>query len=366
MKSNINVLMVGSNTNVKGGMTTLTRSFLNHQFSSLINLTYIASHTEKGRIYNSFFFVKSLISITFNLIFKNQHIVHLHMSDKGSFVRKYIIFKISRLLRKKVIIHAHGGNFKEYYLKVPKQMKTCIKDMLRNADKIIALGSNWEKILLEIEPMTDVAIVTNSVKLPKYEEKSRDKQPFVVLFLAVMNEEKGIMDLIQASASLIRKAAEKNKELLFEIAGDGEMLERAKEMVAEYHLENFYHFNGWVNDEQKKILLQKSDLFVLPSYYEGLPMSVLEAISYGIPVIATNVGSIDEAVKEGKNGYLIVPGDVSALEDRLQQAIFHPAFEDMRKASRKLAEEKFDEEQYFKKIEDLYLKDVSGILQVPD
>ena len=355
MGNDVNVLMVGSSTNVKGGMTTLVQSFLRHEFSPPISLTYIVSHSEKGRIFNSFFFAKSLAGIVVHLAAKKMDIVHLHMSDKGSFFRKYIIFKISKWFGKKVIVHMHGGDFEAFYSRMPHQVQLLIHDMLKNADKVIALGSNWETKLREIEPFADLEVLMNSVPIPEYKEKKTGNGVLKILFLAVMNESKGILDLIRASVSVIEKAEEQKKRICFEIAGDGPSYEEAQKLVSQYQLNHYFHFHGWVDKEEKEKLLQQSDLFVLPSYFEGLPMSILEAISYGMPVISTKVGSIDEAVKDGVNGYLIEPGDISALEDSLHSAISNPSFEKMGKASRRLAEKNFDEEKYFRQIEALYL-----------
>ena len=355
MGNDVNVLMVGSSTNVKGGMTTLVQSFLQHEFSPPISLTYIVTHSEKGRISNSFFFAKSLAGIVFHLAARKTDIVHLHMSDKGSFFRKYIVFKISKWFGKKVIVHMHGGDFEAFYSRMPRQVQFLIHDMLKNADKVIALGNNWETTLREIEPLADLVVLMNSVPIPEYKEKKNSNAVFKILFLAVLNRSKGILDLIRVSVSVIEKAEEQKKRILFEIAGDGPSYEEAQKLVSQYQLNHYFHFHGWVDKEEKEQLLQQSDLFILPSYFEGLPMSILEAISYGMPVIATNVGSIDEAVKDGVNGYLIEAGDINALEDCLHSAINDPSFEKMGKASRNLAQNKFDEEKYFRQIEALYL-----------
>ncbi|MDN3450101.1 glycosyltransferase family 4 protein [Planococcus sp. APC 3906] len=355
MDGRVNVLMVGSNTQVKGGMTTVVQSFLDHRFSPKVNLKYIATHSEKGKVYNSYFFAKSLVRIVYHLMLKKPDIMHLHMSDKGSFVRKYIVFKASKIFRKKVILHMHGGNFNEFYEKSPFQLQLCMKEMLRKSDKVIALGSNWKTILMEIEPDSNVDILMNSVAMPDFKSAKKAGSPFTILFLAVMNEGKGILDLIKASVPVISRAVDQGKRLVFEIAGDGPQLEDAKKLTMEYGIERFFQFHGWIGEEKKRVLLQKTDLFVLPSYFEGLPMSILEAISYGIPVLSTDVGSIDEAVKDGKNGYLITPGDLPMLESRLEQLIYHPSYSHMRQTSRNLAIEKFDEKRYFEQIEDLYL-----------
>lgn len=356
MENTADVLMVGSRVHVKGGMSTVVKSYLDYPFTPSIKITYIASHSEKGKIYNSFFFAKSLLNILYRLIITRPTIVHLHMSDKGSFFRKYIIYKVAKLFKRKVIIHAHGGDFKGFYLRMPLIIKWLINSMLKNTDVVIALGNKWKETLLEIEPKANVLILMNSVPMPVYKEKKTDSQFFRILFLAVLTDRKGILDLIQASIPVVSKMKEQNKTILFEIAGDGELMEKAKELVTTHRLTEYYRFHGWIEEKEREELLRNSDLFVLPSYHEGLPMSILEAISYGLPVVSTNVGSVDEAVINGQNGYMIEPGDVHSLSERMLDALNNPSLKEMGNYSRKLAERKFSDEQYFKQVEALYLQ----------
>lgn len=356
MRSEVGVLMVGSSTKVKGGMTTVVQSFLRHHFSAPVKLTYIATHSEKGKLYNSLFFGKSLVKIFFHLMIKNPAIVHVHMSERGSFVRKYIIFRIAKMFRKKVIIHTHGAEFKEYFLTASVAVQKRVKVLLSRADKVIALGERWKKTLLEIEPKAKTAVLKNSIPIPTIERRSGSQTSFSILFLAVLIQRKGIMDLITASVPVIREAEKRQKQVCFHIAGDGDLMEAAKQLVASYGIEESYRFYGWIGEQQKRELLANADLFVLPSYNEGLPMSILEALSYGIPIVSTKVGSIDEAVEEGRNGYLIEPGNMDALSKRMLDVINSTDVCKMRTASRKLAEDKFSDEQYFKQVEELYLK----------
>lgn len=354
MGDSIKVLMAGSTINVKGGMTTVVNTFLNHHFSQKIQLSYVPSHSEKGRLFNSLYFLNSLAVFIYHLLFKNPDVVHLHMSDKGSFIRKYILFKVAQIMGRPVIIHAHGGDFHTFYARLPEVVKGWVHDMLRNADKVIALGNNWRRILMEIEPEADVLVLMNPVTLPEY-QSALAKNNFTILFLAVMNESKGILDLIHAAEKVRDAKVSGGNSLLFEIAGDGEMLQEAKNLVKQKNLDEAFRFHGWVDCEKKYKLLRNADLFVLPSYFEGLPMSILEAVSYGLPVIATDVGSIDEAVAEGENGFLIKPGDIELLTEYILWMIDNAPNEQMRHVSRRIAEEKFDENVYFQKMEELYV-----------
>ena len=94
--------------------------------------------------------------------------------------------------------------------------------------------------------------------------------------------------------------------------GDGDV-EQVKEIIKQNGLENIAEFQGWVNGEKKEYLLNLADAFILPSYNEGLPISVLEAMSYSLPVISTTGGGIPEILKNGENGFIMEPGDKDAI-----------------------------------------------------
>jgi glycosyltransferase involved in cell wall biosynthesis len=95
-------------------------------------------------------------------------------------------------------------------------------------------------------------------------------------------------------------------------------------MIAANQLQDLVEFKGWVTGAQKKALLQQADVFVLPSYYEGVPVAILEAMSYGKPIIATPVGGIPEIVQSGMNGWLHQPGDQAALLNAIRHYIDQP------------------------------------------
>lgn len=100
------------------------------------------------------------------------------------------------------------------------------------------------------------------------------------------------------------------------IGGDGE-IDKVKQYIKENNLDDIAEYIGWVSGEEKNKLLNEVDVFILPSYNEGLPISILEAMSYNLPIVSTNVGGIPEILKNEYNGYLINPGDLEALENAI-------------------------------------------------
>lgn len=359
MKRNntINVLMVGSSTKVHGGMTTVVESFLEYKFDSTINLKYVPTHIDsKHNSLKILYFIISLLKILSILFFHKIDIAHIHMSERGSFKRKYTIFLILKFFKKKIITHTHGAEFKEFYIKETERGKRKIKRLLKGSDIVITLGEKWDKIIKEIEPYSKTYILRNSVSIPKKKNKILKKQNYNILFLAVLIERKGIIDLINASTSIIDRLKKEKIEVKFIIAGDGEYFDKSKALVRELNISDNFEFKGWIDKKAKIDILENSDLFVLPSYNEGLPLSILEAISHGIPIISTNVGSIDEAVYNGQNGYLINPGDVKELSNKIVRILTIDNISEMSNCSRNIAEEKFNIEKYFQEIEEIYFQ----------
>ena len=130
---------------------------------------------------------------------------------------------------------------------------------------------------------------------------------FTLLFLGLLAEDKGIYDLLDVIA---RHKTEFAGRLQLLIGGNGDA-ERVKNFIAQHGLIDIIKFAGWVSGEKKSQLFNTADAFILPSYHEGVPISILEAESYALPVISTQVGGIPEIVTG--NGILFKPGDKNAM-----------------------------------------------------
>lgn len=355
MKKKINVLMVGSALSVKGGMTSVVKSFINNK-NKEYDIHYIPTHIEKNIIFQMIFFIVSLFKIFFCLIFNNISIIHIHVSERGSFSRKMIVAKIGKLLKKKIVLHMHGAEFKEFFNSCSSSKQKKIVNFLEDADKVIVLGNSWNKYVKGLSKNIDTIIMPNSVRCVN-ETVKLEENKINILYLAVIIQRKGIFDLINSAKALLDDKELEDYEINFIIAGTGAEEDKAKEMVKNLKLENNFEFKGWVEEEQKRELLKESQLFVLPSYNEGLPVAILEAMSYGIPIISTNVGSIEDAVKNNFNGSIISPGDIDALKESLKLFILDKeVWNKCSKNSKMLIKEIYDEKKYFEKISELYAK----------
>ena len=350
----VKVLMVGNDSSVKGGITTVISQFREYNWKKeKINFKFIPTYIDKNNIFKIVFFAISIIRIFFYLMLSRPDIVHVHMSYKGSFYRANIIHKLCHMFNVRDIIHLHGSEFKQWYDELKNSKKKEVKQLLKEASYIIVLGNEWEKRIKNIEDESKIIVVHNTVKIPK-EIVRYNKDCFNVVFLGVLIKRKGIHDLLKAISIL----KEKNvlNQINFKIAGTGEEKLFLENLADTIDITEYVNFVGWVNDIEKKELIKESQLLVLPSYNEGLPMSILEGISFGLPVIATNVGDIPEAVINGKNGFLINPGDIQSLASSLEKIILsgEKRWKEFSKKSKEIATEKFTNEKYFNIFKKIY------------
>lgn len=355
MKGKINVLMVGSTLDVRGGMTTVVEGFLNNEFKNS-KLYYIPTHVNKNKIQQMMFYAISLVKIVFCLIFNKIEIVHIHLSERGSFTRKNIVFKIAKFFKKKVMVHMHGAEFKEFYAESNSDKQNKIVNLLINSDKVLVLGNSWNDFVKSLDERIKTIVIPNFVKSTQESVVFNSKKVVNILFLAVITKRKGIFDLIDA-IKLLREDENYNEyNVNVIVAGTGTEELQAKEKIKSLNLENHFQFKGWVGNKEKKELLSKSQIFVLPSYNEGLPMSILEAMSYGLPIISTSVGSIEDAVKDNYNGLIIKPGDIKALKDSIGYLMTNEdVCNKFSENSKYLVENIYDERIYFSKIEEMYM-----------
>lgn len=133
-------------------------------------------------------------------------------------------------------------------------------------------------------------------------------------------EQKGQLLLIEAA----KKLADANVDFELVLAGDGEMRQQVEALIVQYALQNRVTITGWINSEAVRQHILDSQMLVLPSFAEGLPVVIMEAMSLKRPVISTYIAGIPELIKHGENGWLCVAGDIEDLSQTIQRALSTP------------------------------------------
>lgn len=193
-------------------------------------------------------------------------------------------------------------------------------------DRYIAVSGELSRRLRDDlgVPGRKLRVVHNGIPVPRSVPKIDDElrgsllqganRP-IVLTAARLHEQKGHEHLLEAAVHVPRA--------LFVLAGDGPERERLEARARDIGIEDRVRFLGLRDDVGA--LLAACDLFVLPSLYEGLPLSVLEAMAVARPVIATSVGGTAEAVIDGENGLVVPPADPAALAAAINSLLSDPA-----------------------------------------
>ena len=143
--------------------------------------------------------------------------------------------------------------------------------------------------------------------------------------------------------------------LIFRFAGNGNVVD-VLNTIKRLKIDDIAFYEGWVSGKEKIKLLNEADVYILPSYYEGLPISILESMSYHLPIISTNVGGIPEIVKDGVNGFIIEPGNKKGLKEAIDHLLFNRELrEKMGVASADMVKDHLPD-SVKKQLENLYLK----------
>jgi len=360
------IVMLGPSTDSLGGIASVIDVYQRHGWFERWSVRfYETTKPSIGRLRKLWIGLCVLCTLFWDMCHGRIILIHAHVACNASFWRKSIYLWIAHSFGIPTIFHLHGAEFMHFYSSRSRAGKWYIRRLLDRVSEIIVLSSQWKN---NIRTLTDnphidivfnpIAVVSQSTDIPKYPDSCR-KYPHQLLFLGRLGARKGIDDLIAATITL----APQYPALRVICGGDGEV-ERIRNIVAKQGLGDRYHIPGWISGEDKSRLLVQSGIYVLPSYDEGLPMSILEAMSAGLPVISTTVGGIPDMIDNGKEGWLIQPGDISALAKYIELLLNNPALQtQMGQAGRERVEQQFTPQRIFSRLDTIYQRLSDGLFQ---
>jgi glycosyltransferase involved in cell wall biosynthesis len=298
-----------------------------------------------------FRFAYCLVAIL--LAVPRRPLLHIHVAGRGSTARKLVVMAWARLLGLRRILHLHDYNYGDFCDSLPRWAETPVRFMFRSADLVIVLGKG-DATLVEQRfgvARARIAILHNAVTAPDppidRAAKGSGAAPHI-LFLGRLSERKGVPDLLRALAEPpLRRLAWQAT-----LAGDGDVA-RYREQAMALGIADRVTFPGWLDRAGTDGKLRHADILVLPSYDEGMAMSVLEGLAYRLCVVCTPVGALAEVIEHEVSGLLVKPGDIAGLAAALAElvenaphrrrlaeggeALFRRGFDSARYAERALA-----------------------------
>lgn len=291
----------------RGGIRSVVEGYAEDGFLAAQDVRLVSSYAEGGVVRRQLVALRAFGHVAALLAIRPVDLVHLHAAARGSFWRKAFFAGLARSHGVPVVLHLHGSEMRDFYDRQPSWLKRAIVGQLTRATHVVVLSESWRAFVADIAPGAKPTVVPNYVRVPERPARGTS-QPVTLLFLGLLGRRKGVFDLLEAFA----EARSSHSDMRLVIGGHGE-IEAATRQARELALEDAVSFEGWVGPDDKAALLDAADIYVLPSHNEGLAMSVLEAMAYGLPVITTAVGGLPELVTDGVHGRVIRPGDIAAL-----------------------------------------------------
>ncbi len=286
------------------------------------------------------------------------HIIHAHTATPSGYValmlsKKYNIPLVCSLRGSDINVYPHYDNLSMHFT----------KQVLSRSNRIVSVSSSLKTAAEKLAvPKENIKVVYNGCDLNtftfnhEYHRIYRNKlniseKDKVITFVGELKENKGVYELIGAFKNLLMH----HQKLHLLLVGEGSEHSNLKQIITVDNLENRVHFIGNKPHNEIANWLSVSDIFVLPTHYEGLPNVVLEAMSCGLPVVASNVGGIPEIIESGKNGILTKSKNVNSLTKSINYLLINEeTANNLGSAGRKTIESKFSWERNAKDMVQVY------------
>lgn len=320
------VLMVGTHlTKTRGGITTLTAGILNSELNRDFDFIHIASQAEDfGRARKMLLALTSAARFVKICLFNRPRLVYIHVGSNASLYRESAFILLAKFLGKKVLTHFHAGDINDYFPRQSRMGQGFIKAALGSSNKIIAVSQESAHHLRGMGDALNISVIPNAIDTSAFDTengisgKNNAGEPVRLLFVGAAGKLKGEQDLILALALL--KDSKPNIKVDF-LGFGAEKLARS---CRDAGISDLVGHLGPVPANERVSFFERADIFVLPTYAEAMPISVIEAMAAGKAIITTCVGGIPELITSREEGLLFQSGDVEDLADSIAFLVANP------------------------------------------
>ena len=332
----IKVLMLGPDRSVKGGVSGVVNNLYEAGIDKEIDLKYIGTMVDGSKFRKLLQAAKAYFQAL--ICINNYDIVHVNLAADASYYRKSFFIKMALRHHKKLVIHQHGGDIKRFYEHDLKgKAHDRMVSLFNKSDAFIVLAPTFKEFFKHIIVGDDkIYVIGNGIVIPDIDPAEKDYDSHNILFLGRICKDKGIGELLEAVKKLSADYPDVHLYLggFFEDEYLNEEVDKLSSNVTAC---------GWVDSETKEELFKKCPIFVLPSYYEGMPLSVAEGMAHGCATIASNVGSLDQMIDDGNSGLLVKAKDSDDLYNALHKVLEDASLcRSLGQAAYSSAKEKYD------------------------
>lgn len=309
--------MVGPSIRSQGGIATVVMSWKKAGLFEQWPIVYLETHVEGSKLEKLRAGTSAFLRVLLLLASNKVACVHLHVARRISFWRKSIFALAAFLFCRPVLLHFHSGGFPVFFHDECNWLqKRFIQLVLRQAEQLIVLSTVGREALHQISDNRQIIVIKNFITPPIHVPDAEVRNKHLFLFLGLLNRDKGFYDLLEAIEPLCKEFP----ALVLACGGKGE-LGKVHERIRQRRVEPHVKLLGWISDQSKDAWLSQASCLVLPSYMEGIPMAILEAMAWGLPVVSTKIGGIPDVIEHGVEGLLITPGDIVGLRVSMRRLL---------------------------------------------
>ncbi len=307
--------MIVPQRDVQGGIASVTSGYYGSRLETDFDVIYVESYRDGSKWQK---LVKALGAYRqFRKVIRDEKpdLVHIHSSFGPSFYRKMPFILMAERAGIPVVNHIHGSAMEQFYTNAGERKQKLVQKIYGKCACIITLTPHWQKIIQDIAKKTKVVTVPNysilhdETALPAARDQRFAKKQ--ILFLGKIDEAKGVYEV----PAVMEQVCGEFPEAVFYLAGSGD-LDGVRERTPEKRRKKLV-LPGWIVGEEKEQALRESTVFFLPSHMEAMPVSALDAMGFGLPVVSTNAGGIPDVVSDGVNGMLTPVGDTQKMAEAI-------------------------------------------------
>ena len=252
------------------------------------------------------------------IIFRHASVVHINTSlNTRAYWRDLVYLAVAKALGARVLYQVHGGELPQRFFRKSALLAALLRRTLLVPDLVVVLAQCELAAYRDFVPEQRVVALPNGIDCRPFATvplvRSNPEQPLHLLYIGRVAREKGMYEMLQG----VRLAHELGVDTRLIVAGHGAEEGRLRRYAQALGIAARVCFIGPVFGADKVKLLSGSDVLLLPSYSEGLPYALLEAMAAGIPVVATPVGAIPDVMSDGIHGFLVPQRDGKAIAEAL-------------------------------------------------